>query len=372
MLRRQRPAVSPPTAEQADAEAGRPPAVAAAPAPSWGERLRAGPVPWVLAAGAVALLLTVPLWASGYQVKFLTELYMLITMATAWNLIGGLAGYASFGHVAFFGLGAYASALTIVRLGWPFPLSLLAGALVALGFALLVGWPILRLRGHYFAIATFGLAEALRQVAMAASAITEGGKGVNVPAVPPPAILRELLGSSVAANRLLFYALMLGLLVATLFVWWWVSRGRLGYGLRAIRADEDAAATLGVDCTRYKLAAFALSAVPPALAGGLYASWINYIDPVTVFNVDYSVSMVIMTLLGGAGLLWGPVVGGVLLQVISETLWGQFLELHTAFLGTVLVLTVLFLPRGVLALVRGGPRRPSLAALRQHLRRYSV
>ena len=318
------------------------------------------------------LLLLVPFFASGYQVKFLTELFMLITMATAWNLIGGLAGYASFGHVAFFGLGAYTSALAIVRLGLPFPVAWLAGGLVAVAFALLVGWPILRLRGHYFAIATFGLAEALRQVAMAASAITEGGKGVNVPSVPAPPLLRELMGSSVGANRLLFYALMLGLLVATLLMWWQIARSRLGYGLRAIRADEDAAATLGVDCTRYKLAAFALSAAPPALAGGLYSSWINYIDPVTVFSLDYSVSMVIMSLLGGAGLFWGPVVGGVLLQVTGEVLWGRFLELHTAFLGTVLGLTVIFLPNGVLDLVRNGPRRPSLALLRQQLQRYSV
>jgi branched-chain amino acid transport system permease protein len=320
----------------------------------------------------LAALLAAPFFTIGYQVRFLTELFMLVTLAQSWNVIGGLSGYISFGHVVFFGLGAYATGLLMLRLELPFLVALAGAALVCVLFAALIGLPILRLRGHYFAIATYGVAEAVRQLVTTASDLTGGGRGLNIPALRPPGVLTDLLGSAVAANFAFFYYLMLAVLVASIATTWWILRGRLGYGLRAIRADEDAAAVLGVDRTRYKTIAYAISALFPALAGGVYAVWFTYIDPPTVFHVDLSVTMVIMTLLGGIGTLWGPLVGGVLLQVVGEALWGQFLELHTAFLGIVLILVVIFLPRGVLDILRRGPRALSPSALSRTLKRYSV
>jgi branched-chain amino acid transport system permease protein len=328
---------------------------------------------YAVALGAgLLLLLGVPFVGSGYVVRFLTELFMLIVLAQAWNLIGGLSGYISFGHVVFFGLGAYTTGLLMERLGMPFFVALGGGMGLAVLFAVLIGLPILRLRGHYFAIATFGVAEGMRQIVTTASGLTGGGMGLNVPPLRPPPWLAAALGGNVAAGSALFYYLMLALLVATMLATWQVMRRRLGFGLRAIRADEDAAAVLGVDCTRYKTIAFALSALFPALAGGIYAVWFSYIDPVTVFGLNFSVTMVIMTLLGGIGTLWGPVVGGVVLTLIGEVLWGKFLELHSAFLGAVLVVVVIFLPRGIVATLRGGRRALSPAAIRRNLRRYSV
>jgi len=335
-------------------------------------RVGAGSLAVVALAVGLLVLLGVPFVGSGYVVRFLTELFMLIVLAQAWNLIGGLSGYISFGHVVFFGLGAYATGLLMVRLGLPFAVALAGAALLAVTFAVLIGLPILRLRGHYFAIATFGVAEGMRQIVTTASGLTGGGMGLNVPPLRPPPFLAAALGGNVAASSGLYYYLMLALLVVTMLVTWLVMHRRLGFGLRAIRADEDAAAVLGVDCTRYKTIAFALSALFPALAGGIYAIWFSYIDPVTVFGLNFSVTMVIMTLLGGIGTLWGPVVGGVLLSVVGEVLWGKFLELHSAFLGAVLVLVVIFLPRGVVATAREGRKALTPAAIRRNLRRYSV
>lgn len=324
-----------------------------------------------LVVGLLALLAP-PFLGSGYTVRFLTEMFMLITLAQAWNIIGGLSGYISFGQVVFFGLGAYTTGLLLARAEAPFLLALAGGVAVAVGFAVLIGFPILRLRGHYFAIATFGVAEAMRQLAATASGITGGGMGLNVPPLRLPDPIVELLGGVVVASSALFYFLMLVLLVACVATTRAILNSRLGYGLRAIRADEDAAAALGVDRTRYKTTAFAISSIFPALAGGIYATWFTYIDPVTVFSLEFSVNMVIMTLLGGIGTLWGPVVGGILLLTIGEMIWGQFLELHSAFLGVVLVLVVIFLPRGVVEAVRRGRNPFSPAGLRASLRRYSV
>jgi branched-chain amino acid transport system permease protein len=324
-----------------------------------------------LAAGLLVLL-AVPFFGTGYVVRFLTELLMLITLAQAWNIIGGLSGYISFGQAVFFGLGAYVTAVLMAKLGTPFPLALASGALLGVGFAVLIGLPILRLRGHYFAIATYGVAEAVRQIVATAGDLTGGGMGLNLPPLRPPPLLVEMLGGTIAATFAQFYYLMLALLALTQLAMWVILRHRLGYGLRAIRADEDAAAALGINCARYKTIGFAFSALFPALAGGIYACWLSYIDSVAVFHIDLSVTMVIMTLLGGIGTLWGPVVGGVLLWTIAEVFWGRFLELHSAFLGLVLVLVVIFLPRGVLEAIRQGPSAFSPAAIRRSIRRFSV
>ncbi len=344
-------------------------------APVAAESQGTGRVPgvrFVLPAALAVVLLVVPFVSSGYVVRFLTEMFMMVILAQSWNIIGGLSGYVSFGHVVFFGLGAYVSGLLMTRLAVPFPVALLGAVGFAVVFAVAVGFPILRLRGHYFAIATFGVAEAMRQIVMSQSDLTGGGMGLNIAATRPPTWLVDLFGNVVVASSALYYFLMLALLGFAVLATWAILRSRLGFGLRAIRADEEAAAALGIDSARFKTIAYAISAVFPALAGGIYAAWFTYVDPPTVFQVDFSVTMVIMTLLGGIGTLWGPAVGGALLWIVGEIVWGRFLELHTAFLGIVLLLVVIFLPRGILDAVRRGPGSLSPATLRRSIRRYSV
>jgi branched-chain amino acid transport system permease protein len=311
---------------------------------------------------AISLIALRPLLGA-YEARFVTELLMLTALALGWTLIGGYAGYVSFGHVAFFGIGAYTAGVLLARDYLPLPLAVVAAVGVATVFALIVGLPLLRVRGHYFAIATFGVAEALRQIISVTSDLTGGGRGLNVP----------LVGGGIDERTSLFYFSMAALVVVSVALSLVVVRSRLGYGLRAIRANEDAAASLGVNTTRYKLIAFTLSAAIWGAGGALYAPWQLFIDPPTVFNVELSVEPVVLALVGGVGTVIGPLVGGVVVQTVGEVVWGSFLELHSAFLGLLLILVVILLPRGLVSLVslsrrRRGGSHSFLAAIR----RYSV
>lgn len=288
----------------------------------------------------LAAVFAVSVVGSNYVQRFLTELFMYAALAYAWNLVGGLAGYVSFGNVAFFGIGAYTVAYLTAHGIVPLVPAIALAALLAAGFAALIGLPILRLRGHYFAIATLGVAEALRQIAGVANEVTGGGSGMLVPGPE----------GEIGDRVRLFYFGMLGLALLSIALTGIVMRSRLGYGLRAIRASEDAAASLGVDTTRAKVAAFTLSGAIGGACGGLFAPWTIYLDPPTAFGLEISVLPVVLTLVGGIGTLWGPLIGAVMVLVSGELLWGSFLELHSAFLGAVLLVTVLLVPRGIMSL----------------------
>jgi branched-chain amino acid transport system permease protein len=296
-----------------------------------------------LAALAVVLLAALPFVASNYLVRLATIMMMYAVLAVSWNFIGGLAGYPSFATAAFFGLGAYAGAIAQARglpplAAWP-----LAAAVTAV-FAGALGLAILRLRGHYFAIASLVVGEVLRELATSATDLTGGGMGLNLP----------ILRVGVTAQARIFYGVMLALALSTLAALVLVSRNRLGFGLRAIQQNEDAASMVGVDTTRYKTLAFALSAVFAGAAGAIYAAWVNYIEPTDVFDVLYSVKPIVMVLLGGAGTVSGPVLGAVVFLVLEELVWRNFLTIHAGLLGLIIVALIFFLPGGLLAL---GARR---------------
>lgn len=313
-----------------------------------------------LALGGLCLLLALaaPFIAGRYTLRFLTSTLMFAGLTVSWNIIGGLAGYFSFGHVAFFGIGAYAVAIAMVKLGLPFWLGLvLAGALAAL-FAIAIGFPVLRLKGHYFALITLGIGEVLRGVVNNLTTITGGGGGLSLPIAPG--------GIDVIYRT--FYFLMLGTLVASLVTVYAILHSRFGYGLLAIREDEEAARMLGIPTTGYKVAAFALSAVFFGIFGGIYAYWLTYVEPSDVFDIKISILVIIMALLGGLGTLAGPLVGAIGFQILSEFLWNRLLDFHTAFLGALMILIVLFFPRGFMDVVSGGVRtafRRTLANIRQ-------
>jgi branched-chain amino acid transport system permease protein len=291
---------------------------------------------------------------SPFLVQFLINLFMLAILAASWNIIGGFTGYASFGNVAFFGIGAYTSAILLTRAHVPFLAALPVAGIVAVLFAVLVGAPILRLKGHYFAIATLGVAEATREIIYNLE-VAGAGTGLVMP---------------ISRSPLPFFYLMLAILCAVTLTNWWIAHSRFGYGLIAIREDEDAAAAMGIATARYKVAAFALSGLFTGLTGAVFAYWMTFIDPDAVFKVIITIQMIIMAVFGGAGTVVGPLLGALVLASLSELLSTQLVTLAELVNGIIVILVVLFMPKGLADLI--GRRPFSLRLLVQNLREYRV
>ncbi|HEY8885593.1 MAG TPA: branched-chain amino acid ABC transporter permease [Chloroflexota bacterium] len=294
-------------------------------------------LPGRLAVGAgLAVALGLPFVLVGGDLRLMTTVWMFAALAQCWNFVGGYVGYAAFGNVVFFGLGGYATAAVMLA-GGPFGVGLLAGAVGCTLFAAVVGWLVLRLRGHYFAIATLGVAEATRELVLNFDPLG-AASGLSLP---------------IARDSRLFYYLLLALVVALAALTWWLTRSRLGYAFVAIRENEDAAAALGIDTYRYKIVAFALSAGFTGIVGGIYAYWSTFIDPSTVFNSAYSVEMIAVCLIGGAGTILGPVIGSILFELLAGQIWAHFISWHATILGLVIIALVLFLPQGLASLRPG-------------------
>jgi branched-chain amino acid transport system permease protein len=296
---------------------------------------------WLALAVIAALLAALPLVGNNYALRLATTVCMYSVMAQSWNFIGGLAGYPSFATAAFFGLGAYASAI-LQNYGVPMVPAWAGAGLAALLFAAFLGGAILHLRGHYFAIASLIVAEMLREIVNTLPDFTGGGKGMNLP----------LLKLSVTGQAQFFFYAMLALAVLTVATTIVIHRSKLGFGLRCIQQNESAADIIGINTYAYKTAGFSLSAVFVGVAGAIYASWVNYIDPPDVFDVLISVKPMVMVLLGGLGTIFGPSIGAVILLLLEEAVWRNFLTIHVAALGVIIVVLVLFLPNGLLALIR--------------------
>ena len=219
-------------------------------------------------------------------------------------------------------------------------LAWLGGAIVVTVFAAILGFAILRMKGHYFAIASIALVEVLMLTASIWSGLTGGGEGLNVKIMP---------GGPDYIGRVFLYT-MLGIMLAAFVATVLVDRSRLGFGLRCIQQNEDAADMVGVDVTRYKTAAFALSAVFCGAVGAAYASWVAYISPTDSFSILLTLKVPVMVLLGGPGTVFGPVIGSAVFVLMEETIWAKFLDYHQAILGVVIVLLIFFLPGGLLKL----------------------
>jgi branched-chain amino acid transport system permease protein len=285
----------------------------------------------VMLAITIAVLAALPWIGNTVLVQFGINVLLLATLAQGWNIIGGYAGYPSFGNSVFYGLGAYGVAIAMVQFHLPFWVGMLLGLGLGVAFAGLLGLAVLRLKGHYFAICTLGLA-----LVMTAIVSNLEIAGSNIGLVLP------LLSSEV-----LFYELALGLLVLATLTIFWLSRSRFGLGLIAIRESEEGAAVMGVNTTLYKVLAFMLSAAFTALAGGIYAYYITFIDPVGVFDIALNVKMIIMAVFGGPGSVLGPVVGAFILSVVSEVLATRVTSIASMFFGVVIVIAVVFMPRGI-------------------------
>jgi branched-chain amino acid transport system permease protein len=319
----------------------------------------------------------VPLLADRLWFRIATIIAMFIVMATAWNIIGGITGYAAFGNVAFFGIGAYTTGMLIAKAKWPFLLSLPLAPLVSAAFAVMVGLPLLRLRGHYFAVASLGVGvavgELVQNIDYGGQPLFGGASGLFLPIY------------AIDNRGLFFFYLMVGAAAISIAVTWWVLRSRFGYGLVAIRENEEAAAVLGVNTTAYKVAAFALAAALTGLAGGIFSQWNVFINQDNAFPIEYNVQMILMALLGGTGTVFGPAAGAILLQLLIQFLGGTlpisfdipFVSAYArpilaqVILGLLLVGVVIFVPRGVIDFF-GGRSRLSLSYLRRSLRETSL
>jgi branched-chain amino acid transport system permease protein len=291
---------------------------------------------WVLLAAVLVALAAVPWFGSDVLVQFGINALLLAVLAQGWNIIGGYTGYASFGNSVFYGLGGYGVAIAMVQWQLPFAAGMAFGVVLAVAFAFLLGLPVLRLRGHYFAIATLALAQI-----MAAIVSNLPIAGQNIGLVLPP-----------LNDDRLFYLLSLALLAAATATVFWLTRSRFGFGLIAIRENEEAAAVMGVNTTLYKVLAFALSGVFSALAGGIHAYWITFLDPASAFDISLNVKMIIMAVFGGPGTVLGPVLGAFALSAVSEVLSSEITSVAGLFFGLVVVVAVIFMPRGVADLMR--------------------
>jgi branched-chain amino acid transport system permease protein len=261
-----------------------------------------------------------------------TQMFMLVTLASNWNLTGGFTGYIDFGHAVFFGLGAYGTGILMSKLGWPFPAALIAGAIVAGLFAVLIGSATLRLKGPYFSIAMLGTFVATRELVRVARPLTGGGLGLTL----PPYL-----------NRPLFYYVTLLLAISVVALIWYIRRSEFGSSLIAIREDEIGAEMRGINTTLHKITAFWIAAGLSGIVGGIWAFQNTFIDPDVVFFESRTVELVMMTMLGGLGTVGGPVIGAATIYWMRDVVWANFEQYHLIVEGLLLITIVLFVPLGI-------------------------
>lgn len=288
---------------------------------------------------------------------FLT--FIFITQAISWNIVGGLAGQVSFGFAAFFGTGAYVTALLWTKGGWDPVLTLPVAGLAAMLVALLVGLPVFRLSAQYFSIATIGVGEAARVIAINMDSVTGGASGLILPFNVP--------------DKAWFY--WAGLIIATItfLVSAWIRRHRFGLALFALRMDQSAAESLGVPTAMFKNLAHMVAAFFVGSCAGLYVVYLSYAHPDQVFGFDISIGMVLMNVIGGIGTLWGPVLGALIYFPVRQVLLADpnLVAVNLLIFGALLIVIILFEPGGLLGLLsrlgvvaRGGVRmRPTDAAV---------
>ena len=289
----------------------------------------------------VAALFALPSLMSLYWMRVVTGILMLAVVAQGINIMAGFVGYPAFGNVVFFGLGAYGMGISVSTYGQPLAIGLLAGVLASIVLAATIGALLLRLRGHYFAIATLGLNETVSALAANLTTLTGGGTGLSLPLVEGGAA--EIAHASYNRFVILFAVSLAAVLVLQV--------SRFGYGCRAIRANEEAAEAAGVPTLMVKTLAWLVSASLTAMAGGLYARWVGFIEPSVVFDMSISVKAFVMFLIGGAGTLFGPAIGALAIEGITTLAWSHLLKAHLLVLGIIIILVVLVLPGGIQSFV---------------------
>jgi branched-chain amino acid transport system permease protein len=345
-------------------------------APASHEVKRTHYVPLALITLSIGALAILPLFVeSTYALHMMILIFINVIMGSSWNLLGGYTGQYSVGHAAYFGVGAYTTMLLLQYRHVAPWFGIWAGAGAALVTALIIGSICFRLRGPYFVLASIAVAEIFRVSALNLKGITNGAEGILVTEIPPLSIHGTLITDW--ESKVPFYYTGLAFALITIMVSWLVSRSKLGYYFQAIREDQDAAHSLGINPTFYKNTALAISAIFTALAGSLYAVYVGFIDPGSVLGIDKSIQIVVVCIIGGVGTILGPVVGAVLLVPLSEALrtniitnalikaglvtadsrTGAFLKenlahAHVLIYGILVVIVILFMPEGLIGFFR--------------------
>jgi branched-chain amino acid transport system permease protein len=294
----------------------------------------------------LALALALPsLVANASQLNYAILVLMIAQAGVAWNILGGYAGQVSLGHAAFYGIGAYTSTQLLLVLGLSPWLGMLAGGVAAVLFALAIGWPCFRLKGHYFAMATIAIAEIL-QIVVTNWDWLGGAVGLSLP-------LTETgwWGFVFNKSKVPYYYIILALLLLTLGASWLIERSFLGYYFRAIKDEPDAARSVGIDLKRYKLIAIAASSFLTALGGSFYAQKELFIDPGSTMATSLSIKIALVAILGGVGSLGGPVIGAVILTAIDEAtraiFGGTGRGTDLIIYGLLIIVVAVFYPSGV-------------------------
>ncbi len=307
------------------------------------------PVPWALHLSVLTVAILFPfVFPSNFMVNFGVMALFYAFIGQSWNISGGFAGQLSFGHVAFFGVGAYASTIVQLRLGWSPWLGLPAAALAGAAVGGVIGVLSFRagLKGSYFALITLAFAEVLRIVTNSVS-FTGGGLGMLIP-------MKASAANFQFAERSGFYFLILLMAALSVALAEWLRRSRFGAQLAAIRENEDSAKALGIHVFREKVKVMLLSGAIGGMGGCFFAQYFLYIDPLVVFGVDKSVEMLLVSMIGGAGTVYGPLVGALLLASISDItrVLTQIQGLSLVLYGGLLVVIIAYLPNGLIDLFK--------------------
>lgn len=296
-----------------------------------------------LAVPSALLLALCPIFFSTYIISTIALVVMNISLCHAWNLVSGMAGYMSFGHHAYLGLGAYTTAILITKYNANIIPSALFGGVVAAIICVPIGYITFNLKSHYFSLVSLCLAEALRIIFINME-WTGGSIGISI---------------STGYNLYPFYYSMIFLGFSSTLMMLLIQKSRLGTRLHCIRDDEIAAETLGVNTRRVKLTTLVISAFITGIIGGFLGWYITYINPSAVFNINKQVEIMIITLLGGIGTIAGPIIGALVFVVISDLLWARFPDHFLIILGVLILIIIRFIPRGIY---------PRLLSLRRKLR----
>ncbi len=298
----------------------------------------------------LGILAVVPWVSNPYVQSVLFMLFVYVGYSQAWNIMSGLTGYVNFGYSLFVGVAGYASVIFMMDYGLWWPWSWLTGGLAAAAVSLFLGVVMLRLRGSYFAIGMLALHIGTQLLfgSKYLTPLTRGGAGF--PFIPPVGLPEMFYGAFLVA-------------LATIYVTYRILISPFGARLLAIREDEEAAGSLGINATLNKMAAFALSAFFGGVMGGVHFTFQNYIEPHSAFSGKWTIVPIVMVLLGGPGTLWGPVIGAVILTLVEEFLWTYFTQAYMMIYGAVMVFLVLLMPGGIIEWLKARGTLPKIRTL---------
>jgi branched-chain amino acid transport system permease protein len=310
----------------------------------------------ILIAIGIAILIALPMVVkSSFAIDIFVRILLFAFIGTAWNLMGGYAKQLSLGHAAYFGLGAYTS--TILQINYDISpwIGMVAGGIVAMLASLPIGWLCFRLRGPYFTIATIATAQALMLIFLKFRDFAWGAEGTTIPNLGTAPLMMQF------ENKSSYYYVVLGLLLLSLLVTWLIERSWIGYYLVAIGEDEDAAEAIGVNAPKMKRDIYMISAFLTALAGTFYTQYIYFIDPATAFSFNISIEAALVSIVGGIGTLWGPLIGTVLLETTSALLqsWlGSTVGgIQLTVYSLILMAVILWRPTGLMGMINEARQR---------------